>query len=541
MNNAEVIKRILNKIFEEGNSVIDFSKIEEDKNLEEYGMDSLYMIKFLVEIEGTFDVEIDEESLIFENFNTISKIVKYIERIENENKTKNEENPILLGKVRRMENDALITGHLGDVEKISLKEYYILKSMTGFSDINQIAMENSCTSEDVHKVYSRFYKKEKMVSSLKEWNTLGWCKCCNTYVSGNVCGICGNEIKKIIFAPPCDPFICFDEERRYIIKRLKQVGINLDKDSLLIANNGCDENKFFWEVAYSGEIILRIDFCDVDEASWRLNLLCTKEKINRLVLSKWNLNQQEQMIRANQNRQKILFDKAEVFIKECSEFMKTKPLIYFSGGKESIVMLSLFSEVNVPANVVTVATGVDFPDDAEFTKNVREEIDAKGLFEFYYYEDDERKVLDTLREKKVLSANDPWCRVDFKRKLKTVATEHIYGKETFVAAEGSRWYENDFRRRHTKVNYIKDYAQQVWIHPIAEWTSFDVWLYIFAHKLPINPVYNKGFQRTTCWLCPIVNPFHLRCSRKYYKELWSKIPECKLEAFGEDKTKDLPF
>ena len=91
------------------------------------------------------------------------------------------------------------------------------------------------------------------------------------------------------------------------------------------------------------------------------------------------------------------------------------------------------------------------------------------------------------------------------------------------------------------MNYIKDYAQQVWIHPIAEWTSFDVWLYIFAHKLPINPVYNKGFQRTTCWLCPIVNPFHLRCSRKYYKELWSKIPECKLEAFGEDKTKDLPF
>lgn len=81
----------------------------------------------------------------------------------------------------------------------------------------------------------------------------------------------------------------------------------------------------------------------------------------------------------------------------------------------------------------------------------------------------------------------------------------------------------------------------IWIHPLAEWTSYDIWLYIFKEKLEINPVYFKGFQRTTCWLCPIVSPIHLYNSKRHYPQLWEKIKECEMDAFEDDTTHDLPF
>lgn len=451
--------------------------------------------------------------------------------------------PILLGRLSKYENYASITGHLGDVEKLTFEEYRVLKQMNGYDSINQIAEKTNILRSDVKEIFDRFKDREKMVTSLEEWNTLGWCENCHTYVGGTKCGNCNEKVKKIVFSPPCDPFICFDEERKYIIDILrKKFNIFLPENSLFIANNGCDENnKFFWEIVYHGKFIMRINFEDIDEESWKYYLSCEREWINSVENSILDCQSIELMIQSNSIRQKKLEDKAAVFLKECINFMDTKPLIYFSGGKESLVMLLLFAQNNIKANVVTVATGVDFPDDAEYTKKIRKQLDPENLFNFYYFEDDGNKVIDALKEKGILSANDPWCRVDFKKNLKTIATKEIYGSEDFVAAEGSRWYENDFRRRHTKVNFIKDYSHQVWIHPIAEWTSFDVWIYLLMNRIPINPVYQKGFQRTTCWLCPIVNPFHLKSSRKYYKELWDLIPECKLEAFGEDKTRDLPF
>lgn len=447
--------------------------------------------------------------------------------------------PILTGKISLFnETDATLIGHLGEVRKLSIEEYQVLKNMDGFHTIEALGRQLHMNINFVIDVYNKFEGK-KTLTSLDKWNQVGWCDTCEVYVAGDYCSCCSKSVKKIVFLPPCDPFICFEEEREFIVNVLRnKFNIVLDLNALLIVNNGVLNNVFFWEVVYRGEKILKITFPTICEEDWEYELLRRPDNTKHSVLDQLTL---ERMLRANEYRQQKIFEESSAFLYEVTNIFSTKPLIYFSGGKESQVMLSLFEKLNIPANVITVITGVEFPDDIGFIHNYKKHLESEYLFDYYYYEDDGKNIVDTLNEKKILSAKDPWCRVDFKSELKNKGTNEIYKGTDFVACEGSRWYENDFRRRHTKVNFISDYPHQVWVHPIAEWTSFDVWLYIIQNNLPINPVYKKGFQRTTCWLCPIVTPFHLRSSIKYYPELWKSIKGCTLEAFGDDKTRDLPF
>lgn len=448
--------------------------------------------------------------------------------------------PILLGRLNQLNNDLFsITGHLGDVENIEENEYFILKSMDGFHTLEDISQKHKVSLDEVNKLFKK-YNGNKKLSDLESWNQVGWCETCHVHVAGDVCSLCNAKAEKILFSPPCDPFICFEEEQKFILDVLKtKFCITLPEDALLIANNGIKDDVFFWEVAYKKDIILKIIFTSVAEETW-------KYELNSIAISTeqpLRLNDEtiKKIIDANVGRQNSLYKKSEVFIRECVQFFDTKPLIYFSGGKESLVMLSLFDQFDIEANVITVLTGVEFPEDDEFVRSYKTLIDSNRKFNYYFFEDNGQTIIDYLNDKKVLSAKDPWCRVSFKKELKNKGTKLIYNGDVFIACEGSRWYENDFRRRHTKVNFINDYKHQVWIHPIAEWTSFDVWTYIFKNNIPVNPVYKKGFQRTTCWLCPIVNPFHLKCSQKYYPELWQKIKNCKMEAFGDDQSKDLPY
>lgn len=40
-------------------------------------------------------------------------------------------------------------------------------------------------------------------------------------------------------------------------------------------------------------------------------------------------------------------------------------------------------------------------------------------------------------------------------------------------------------------------------NPIVDWTDYDVWSYIHAEKIPVNPLYQCGFHRVGCIGCPM--------------------------------------
>ena len=43
----------------------------------------------------------------------------------------------------------------------------------------------------------------------------------------------------------------------------------------------------------------------------------------------------------------------------------------------------------------------------------------------------------------------------------------------------------------------------VYKRQILDWSSAEIWLYIYTHKLPINEAYKKGNARAGCLLCPM--------------------------------------
>jgi 3'-phosphoadenosine 5'-phosphosulfate sulfotransferase (PAPS reductase)/FAD synthetase len=129
-----------------------------------------------------------------------------------------------------------------------------------------------------------------------------------------------------------------------------------------------------------------------------------------------------------------------------------------------------------------------------------------------------------------------WCRSKLKYPIRNAAVEKLYPHGVSVACEGSRWYENDFRRSHPRVNVITNItgyrdARQIWAHALADWNGFDIWSYIHSHDLPVNPLYELGYQRTTCWSCPLVNPFHLMQSRRQHPELWNLVADVDIQGF----------
>jgi phosphoadenosine phosphosulfate reductase len=250
------------------------------------------------------------------------------------------------------------------------------------------------------------------------------------------------------------------------------------------------------------------------------------------------------VISANQVYLERLLEDAIVFVEEMSTRADTLPLIYFSGGKESMVMMDIFKKAGKRANLLFAATGWDFPEDLDFMRALQQDPEYFEGFNLHMELVDADAMLKKLKEKGYLHALDPWCRHEVKYPIRMKAIQQLYKDQDFIVFEGSRWYENDFRRSNPKVavNEIEGYTgQQTWAHVLAEWNGFDVWAYTFLNGLKVNRLYKMGYQRTTCWLCPIVNPFHVYLSQKHHPELWKQVEDVKFRTFQGQDHRFTPF
>lgn len=451
------------------------------------------------------------------------------------------EKPILLGRLGKSSNFCTLSGYLGDIESITSFEYQVLREMNGLNTFAGLSQHLSIPVENIQHIYQKFAGNKKL-TTLSQWNQIGWCPQCYSYVAGATCDICHDDVEKMDLNPPCDPWICFEVERKFIIDMLfKAAQIVLHEDTFFLANNCIANNKFYWEIIYRGKKIAHIHFPSYDSASWKCELLVGEREIMQGRPHIWGEDTIPRMIQANESRQAFLFHNSAAFIESAINYYESTPLLYFSGGKESMVIYSLLERLQLQANVLTVATGVDFPEDLAFMREFGRIIQDNPLFTFYFFEENGEDVIRYLNEKKNLSAKEPWCRISFKKALKNKATDEIYHGEDFIAFEGTRWYETDFRRGNPKMMLLREYPHQIWACPIIEWTAFDVWIYTYANNLQVNPMYNKGFQKTTCWLCPVVSTYSYVLSQTNYPDLWAKIQGCELTPFGDSDSRDVIF
>jgi phosphoadenosine phosphosulfate reductase len=70
---------------------------------------------------------------------------------------------------------------------------------------------------------------------------------------------------------------------------------------------------------------------------------------------------------------------------------------------------------------------------------------------------------------------------------------------TFI---GQRKYESEVRANSEHIWRNPWVGNQIGATPIQNWTALHVWLYLFWKDAKYNPLYEQGFDRIGCWLCP---------------------------------------
>jgi phosphoadenosine phosphosulfate reductase len=60
---------------------------------------------------------------------------------------------------------------------------------------------------------------------------------------------------------------------------------------------------------------------------------------------------------------------------------------------------------------------------------------------------------------------------------------------------------------------------QHFLHPIIDWTEKEIWQYIRVNKLPYCSLYDEGWKRIGCVMCP------MNTNRTHEAERWPKISD----------------
>ena len=188
-----------------------------------------------------------------------------------------------------------------------------------------------------------------------------------------------------------------------------------------------------------------------------------------------------------------------------------KPVLLFSGGKDSITLVRLaqkaFYPAKIPFPLMHIDTGHNFPETIKFrdklveelgleliVRNVQDTIDAGKVKE----ETGRYASRNMLQTETLLDAIEEFgfdaCIGGARRdEEKARAKERIFS----VRDDFGQWDEKNQRPEvFDMLNGKIDLGQNVRVFPISNWTELDVWSYIEAENIEIPSIYFAHFRDT---------------------------------------------
>lgn len=182
--------------------------------------------------------------------------------------------------------------------------------------------------------------------------------------------------------------------------------------------------------------------------------------------------------------------------------------VVFSGGKDSIVMLDVVKRSGVKYDAYYNLTTVDPPELVHFIR--REYPDVKV--------NRPAMTMWQLIEKKMM----PPTRI---ARYCCAYLKESNGTGTIVT--GIRAAESIDRANRHSVEICKTDPSRRYVHPIFEWSNLDVWEYIRGNGMPYPKLYDEGWKRIGCVMCPMGMPVRMRRDAKR----WPKIAAAYQRAF----------
>ena len=215
---------------------------------------------------------------------------------------------------------------------------------------------------------------------------------------------------------------------------------------------------------------------------------------------------------------KVLEDEGIFIMREVAAQFE-RPVLLFSGGKDSICMVHLakkaFYPGKIPYPLMHVDTGHNFPETIKFRDKLVEELGIELIVGNVQESIDEGKVkeetgpdasrnalqtvtlLDTLKKHQVDAALGGGRRDEEKARAKERFFSHrdIFGQWDPKNQRPELW--NLFNGRKNQGEHFR-------VFPLSNWTEMDVWQYIAQEQIDIPNLYfahkRKVFKRRGVWL-----------------------------------------
>ncbi|MBO0772671.1 MAG: sulfate adenylyltransferase subunit CysD [Actinobacteria bacterium] len=187
-----------------------------------------------------------------------------------------------------------------------------------------------------------------------------------------------------------------------------------------------------------------------------------------------------------------------------------RPVLLFSGGKDSVVMLALaeraFAPAKIPFPVMHVDTGHNFPEVIEFRDRRVAELGVRLVV---------ASVQESIDAGRVTEETGRWAS---RNRLQTVTLLDAITDHRFDAVfGGARRDEEKARAKERVFSFRDEFGQwdpkaqrpELWsiyntrirmgehirVFPLSNWTELDIWQYIAREKLEIPPIYMAHTRR----------------------------------------------
>lgn len=201
-------------------------------------------------------------------------------------------------------------------------------------------------------------------------------------------------------------------------------------------------------------------------------------------------------------------------------YYKQPLIVTTSGGKDSSICVALAQAAGIPFEIMHNHTTADAPETVYFVRDEFKRLEALGIkckINYPEYKGKRTSMWDLIPQKlmpptrlvryccsilkersgagRFITTGVRWSESTKRKNNRGIYETAGNGKAVVMITN-----DNDEKRRLFETCTLK--AKRV-CNPIIDWIDDDVWGYIEAEHIPVNPLYSCGFSRVGCIGCPM--------------------------------------